>query len=121
MELLEVFAKLANKKHQQAFKKPAFIRAMQWLGFVGLLRHDKIIPRKVDVKLKDLLFAAGIEPRVGELLPVILIKFKEYVDLKKIKSLQNYKQYLLHMILNVLYQPLEKFQLEFMSNGLMLR
>lgn len=68
-------AKKADAKRQAALNSPIFIRAMQWLGFTGLLRHNQILPKKITANIEDMLVAAELEPRVKELLPAVLNHF----------------------------------------------
>ena len=59
---------------------PAYERAMAWLGFTGLLRHNRIRPRRVEVSIEDLLAAAELEPRVMEILPATLLVLGDFID-----------------------------------------
>lgn len=68
IELAKVKANLLTKKR----RSPKYRRAVEWLGFVGLLRHSEILPRESKVRLADLLFAAELEPRIRELLPALI-------------------------------------------------
>ena len=66
-------AALLNSKRRNA----KYVRAIEWLSYIGLIRHTDITPRESRIRLDDLLFAAQIEPRVQELLPVILVELSE--------------------------------------------
>lgn len=68
-------AKVARAKEKK--EDPRFIRAIEWLSFLGVLRTNFAKPRKSNVQLQDLLFASEIEPRVSELLPALLIELED--------------------------------------------
>ncbi|MDC0358426.1 helix-turn-helix domain-containing protein [Oligoflexia bacterium] len=57
--------------------EPAYQCAMAWLGYTGLLRHNRIPACRTDISIEDLLAAAELEPRVLELLPAILTQLRD--------------------------------------------
>lgn len=70
-------AKIKAARAKELRKDARFIRAIEWLSFLGLLRTNYAKPRRCKIKLQDLLFAAHIEPRVNELLPALLIELRD--------------------------------------------
>lgn len=81
-------AKIKEQEFNRKYSDERYIRAMQWLSFYGLLRHNSIMPRKTDLKIDDLLFAAEIEVRVYELLPALLCSLNDKLefDLSKLPN-----------------------------------
>ena len=66
-------AKLLAAKDEGERRGPAYVNTMAWLCYLGLLRHNQVPPRRVEVTLDDMLQAARLEPRILELLPALLI------------------------------------------------
>lgn len=58
-------------------QKAPFQDTVAWLGYLGLLGHNKIQLKRCRVTLKDALEAGKMEPRIFELLPAIIAKLPQ--------------------------------------------
>lgn len=77
--------KQAQQKHDQEklMKNEAFyIKTIAWFHYLGLLRHNKIKPRRTAVTLEEALKAGEFEPRILELIPAVLIALPEALRFK---------------------------------------
>ena len=64
-------------------QQPFFVETIAWFHYLGILKHNKILPHRYHPDLQDMLKAGELEPRVLELLPAILILLPEAVQVKK--------------------------------------
>jgi DNA-binding transcriptional regulator YiaG len=80
MNRTELIARAKEKelKNRVERETPHYKRTMAWLGYLGLLKHNKIKPKRYnDLTLAEALLAAKVEPRVSELLPAIMVLMPE--------------------------------------------
>jgi DNA-binding XRE family transcriptional regulator len=63
--------------------EPYYYKTIAWLHYLGLLRHNKIPPRRYTVTLAEALKAGELEPRVLELIPAILVVLPKALKFKK--------------------------------------
>ncbi len=64
-------------------QQPAYQKTIAWLHYLGLLRHNKILPERHHVQLSEVLESAILEPRILELLPAIMIKIPEVFQFER--------------------------------------
>ena len=64
-------------------QRPAYVKTIAWLHYLGLLRHNKIAPQRHRVELSEALEAGQLEPRVFELLPAIMVILPEALKYTK--------------------------------------
>jgi len=85
MDYEEIIKKAADKaKHDVALaQQPYFVQTVAWFQYLGLLKHNTILPHRYHPDLCDVLKAGEIEPRILELLPAVLILLPEAVRLRK--------------------------------------
>jgi hypothetical protein len=63
-------------------EKRYFQKTVAWFGYLGLLRHNKIKPKRCKICLMEALEAGNLEPRIFELLPAVLLVIPEAIDLQ---------------------------------------
>jgi ribosome-binding protein aMBF1 (putative translation factor) len=63
--------KIAVQRRQK--EEPAYLHTVAWFHYLGILRHNKILPHRHEITLKESLEAGKLEPRILELLPAILL------------------------------------------------
>ncbi|MEY4631000.1 MAG: hypothetical protein RIQ81_1120 [Pseudomonadota bacterium] len=82
----EEIIKRATEKAQDddvLARQPYFTRTVAWFHYLGLLKHNNILPHRYHPDLADVLKAGVVEPRVLELLPAVLILLPEAVRHEK--------------------------------------
>jgi DNA-binding XRE family transcriptional regulator len=67
---------ITNKNSEQMQMAP-FQDTVAWLGYLGLLGHNKIQPKRCRVTLNNAVEAGALEPRIFELLPAIIAKLPQ--------------------------------------------
>ncbi|MCX6119925.1 MAG: helix-turn-helix domain-containing protein [Proteobacteria bacterium] len=67
-------AKQVAQKDLEKMQQPAYLKTVAWLHYLGLLNHNQIAPKRHQVTLSEALAAGELEPRIFELLPVIMVK-----------------------------------------------
>lgn len=72
-------ARLDNEREQQPF----FVQTIAWFHYLGLIRHNLILPHRHHPHLRDVLAAGEMEPRILELLPAIMIQLPEALRFTK--------------------------------------
>ncbi len=72
-------AKLQSARDAELKSMPFYQNTMAMIGHVGLLVHNRIKPRIVNVTLTDIIKAAALEPRIFEILPALLIERNDFV------------------------------------------
>ena len=83
------YEKIIKKAADKAFgddelaRQPYFIQTIAWFQYLGLLKHNTILPHRYHPELGDVLKAGAVEPRVLELLPAVLMLLPEAVRHKK--------------------------------------
>ena len=75
-ELVIRAREITNRNIEQMEKAP-FQDTVAWLGYLGLLGHNKIQPKRCRVTLNDAIEAGAMEPRIIELLPAIIAKLPQ--------------------------------------------
>ena len=86
MDYEEIIRKAADKARDDIAlaQKPGFIQTVAWFNYLGLLKHNKILPHRYHPDLEDVLKAGEIEPRILELLPAVLILLPEALRFRKV-------------------------------------
>ncbi len=82
----EELIKMAQEKasvDDECMKKPYFVQTIAWFCYLGLLRHNTIMPHRYHPHLVDVLKAAEIEPRILELLPAIMTVIPDALTFNK--------------------------------------
>ncbi len=85
MDYEEIIKKAADKTRgdDALGQEPYFLQTVAWFQYLGLLKHNKILPHRHHPDLRDVLKAGELEPRILELLPAVLILLPEAVQLRK--------------------------------------
>ena len=85
MDYEEIIRKAADKVRDDIAlaQEPGFIQTVAWFHYLGLLKHNKILPHRHHPDLEDVLKAGEIEPRILELLPAVLILLPEAVQFRR--------------------------------------
>ena len=81
--------KQARKFHlesQEIAKRENIKNVFAWLDFVGLLKTRNANAYLAEINSDDLLEAAQVEPRVYELLPVIITKLSDYLSINELPA-----------------------------------
>jgi len=71
------------KRDEERFKAPFFVETIAWFHYLGLLRHNGIEPHRHHPRLRNVLNAGELEPRILELLPAIMTVLPEAVRYTK--------------------------------------
>jgi ribosome-binding protein aMBF1 (putative translation factor) len=77
IEAIKAQARLLEEKAREAREQPAFQNVLAWLTYLGLLRHNRVEKRRVEVPLHNVLQAGVLEPRILEILPAIMVCIPE--------------------------------------------
>lgn len=56
---------------------PAYEKVVAWFCYLGLLRNNRVTPKRHQVTLAEVLKAGQVEPRLLELLPALLLEIPE--------------------------------------------
>ena len=85
MDYEEIIKKAADKALNDVAlaQQPYFVQTVAWFQYLGLLKHNTILPHRYHPDLCDVLKAGEIEPRILELLPAVLILLPEAVRLRR--------------------------------------
>ncbi len=85
MDYDEIIRKAADKARADVVlaQEPYFIHTAAWFHYLGILKHNTILPHRYHPDLDDVLKAGELEPRILELLPAVLILLPEAVRLRK--------------------------------------
>jgi DNA-binding XRE family transcriptional regulator len=76
-------AQFKRAKQDALRKEPYYYKTIAWFGYLGLLRHNKILPRRYTVTLAEALRAGELEPRILELIPAILVILPKALKFKR--------------------------------------
>jgi len=87
-------AKIAKKNLDIKKEQENIKNCFAWLNYTGLLLNNLEISSLKKISLDDLIEAAQIEPRINELIPVILTELGNFIYVKKKNIPQELKKVL---------------------------
>ena len=85
MDYDEIIRKAADRARDDIAlaQEPYFVQTIAWFHYLGILKHNTILPHRYHPDLGAVLKAGELEPRILELLPAVLILLPEAVQLRK--------------------------------------
>lgn len=85
MNFINLIQLAKQKKEQDQARKnePFYFKTIAWFVYLGLLRHNKILPHRYTVTLEEALKAGELEPRILELIPAILLLLPKALKFEK--------------------------------------
>jgi hypothetical protein len=81
----EEIEKLARKRVEQLHKQfndPRYKKVIGKFVATGLLEHNKVKPYLGNINLEDTLWVGGVEPRILELLPAVLLRRPKLIEIQ---------------------------------------